>query len=139
MAKSLRRIALFLAATTCLTLAQENPLPTSLSSPDSVQPNQNSAQSLGDVARRVRKDHSEETKITPDEAKKLFAAVDRLTSFASEDTGFPQHGTVKRQLLGPDDIEKFARSKMSKDEYAERFARAELTMKKIGLLPPQID
>jgi len=135
MAKSLRRIALFLAATTCLTLAQENPLPTSLSSPDSVQPNQNSAQSLGDVARRVRKDHSEETKITPDEAKKLFAAVDRLTTFASEDTGFPQHATVKRQLLGPDDIEKFARSKMSKDEYADRFARAELTMKKIGLLP----
>src|SRR5437763_548502 len=127
---------LFLGLGSCVIAAQQNdPLPSRLASPDRVQQNHDSGQSLGDLARRTRKDHSEETKITAEDAKKLFTAVDRLTTFASEDSGFPQHTTVKRQLLGPDDIEKFARAKMAKDEYADRFARAELTMKKIGLLP----
>jgi hypothetical protein len=124
----------------CITLAQQaDPLPSSLSSSDRAQETSDSTQSLGDLARHVRKDHSEETKITAEDAKKLFAAVDRLTTFASEDSGFPQHAPVKRQLLGPDDIEKFARTRMAKEEYADRFARAELTMKKIGLLPRDFD
>src|SRR5579864_2273050 len=118
---------------------QTDPLPSSLSSSDRAQQSSDSGQSLGDLARHVRKDHSEETKLTSEDAKKLFAAVDRLTAFAAEDSGFPQHAPVKRQILGPDDIEKFARSRMAKDEYADRFARAELTMKKIGLLPRDFD
>jgi hypothetical protein len=118
---------------------QADPLPSSLSNSDRAQQTSDSGQSLGDVARHVRKDHSEETKLSPEDAKKLFAAVDRLTAFAAEDSGFPQHASVKRQILGPDDIEKFARSRMAKDEYADRFARAELTMKKIGLLPRDFD
>jgi len=118
---------------------QADPLPSSLSSSDRAQQSSDSGQSLGELARHARKDHSEETKITADDAKKLFAAVDRLTTFASEDSGFPQHAPVKRQLLGPDDIEKFARERMAKDDYADRFARAELTMKKIGLLPKNFD
>ena len=118
---------------------QADPLPSSLSNSDRAQQTSDSSQSLGDVARHVRKDRSEETVLTPEDAKKLFAAVDRLTTFASEDSGFPQHSPVKRQLLGPDDIEKFARARMAKEEYADRFARAELTMKKIGLLPKDFD
>jgi len=118
---------------------QTDPLPSSLSSSDRAQQSSDSGQSLGDLARHVRKDHSEETKLTPEDAKKLFAAVDRLTAFAAEDSGFPQHAPVKRQVLGPDDIEKFARERMAKDDYADRFARAELTMKKIGLLPKDFD
>lgn len=127
---------LFFAISSSATLAQQgDPLPSSLSTPDRAEQSQDSTPSLGDLARHVRKDHSEETKLTADDAKKLFADVDRLTTFASEDSGFPQHSPVKRQLLGPDDIEKFARTRLAKDEYADRFARAELTMKKIGLLP----
>src|SRR5215472_5200132 len=123
-----------------VTLAQQGEsLPSSLSSPDRTEPSQDTTQSLGDLARHVRKDHSEETKLTGDDAKKLFEAVDRLTAFASEDSGFPQHSSVKRQLLSPDDLEKMTRSRLGKEEFADRFARAQLTMKKFGLLPRDFD
>jgi len=116
--------------------AQEpEPLPPSLTNPERVQQNQDSGQSLGDLARKARKDHSEETQITPEEAKKLFSAVDRIAAFASEDSGFPQRSTIKRRLVSPEEVEKSARARMAKEEYSERIARSELTMKKFGLLP----
>jgi len=92
-------------AGSCLAFAQQSELPSSLSTPDSMQ-SQDSSQSLGDLARKAHKDHSEEAQITPEDAKKLFAAVDRITAFAAEDSGFPQHTPVKRQLIAPADIEK---------------------------------
>src|SRR4029077_2903101 len=67
--------------------------------------------------------------------KKLFAAVDRIASFASQDSGFALHSPIKRRMITRDDLEKSARAKLSKPEYEDRFARSELTMKKFGLLP----
>jgi hypothetical protein len=124
----------------CLSFAQQpDPLPRSLTAPDNGQEAQDSGQSLADMARKIRKDHSEETKMTAEDAKRLFAAVDRIANFASEDSGFPMHSPVKRRMIGPDDLEKSARSNLSKPEYADRFARSELTMKKFGLLPRDFD
>jgi len=125
-------------AGSCLACAQQSELPSSLSTPDSMQ-SQDSSQSLGDLARKAHKDHSEEAQITPEDAKKLFAAVDRITAFTAEDSGFPQYSPVKRQLIAPADIEKRMRERLAKDEHAERFARTELTMKKFGLLPRDFD
>lgn len=122
-----------------LAIAQQTQLPSSLSSPDSVQQDDGSGQSLADLARKARKDHSEEAQISPEDAKKLFAAVDRITAFASEDSGFPQHSPVKRQLIAPADIEKRMRQRLAKEELSDRIARAELTMKKFGLLPRDFD
>ena len=119
--------------------AQESELPQSLTGPDRLQQNQDSGQSLGDLARKARKDHSEDTKITPEEAKKLFSAVDRIAAFASEDSGFPQRSTIKRQLVSPEEVETSARARMAKEEYSERVARSELTMKKFGLLPREFN
>jgi hypothetical protein len=96
---------------------------------------QESGQSLADVARKLRKDRSEETKMTPEDAKKLFGAVDRIAAFASEDSGFPLRTAIKRRVVSPDEIEKEARAKMAREDYSERFARSELSMKKFGLLP----
>jgi hypothetical protein len=119
-----------------LSFSQESDsIPSSLSNSDNGQESQEPGQSLGDLARRVRKDHSEDTKMTDDEAKKLFAAVDQIAKFASEDTGFPLHSPVKRRMISPDELEQSARANLSKQDYAERFARSELTMKKFGLLP----
>lgn len=115
--------------------AQQAQLPSSITAPDSIQQGDDSGQSLGDLARKAHKDRSEEAQMTPEDAKKLFEAVDRITAFAAEDSGFPQHTPVKRQLISPADIEKRMREKLAKDEHAERFARTELTMKKFGLLP----
>lgn len=118
---------------------QSGSIPNSLSTPDNEQGTQESGQSLGEVARRVRKDHSEETKMSDEDVKKLFDAVDEITKFASEDSGFPQHSPVKRRMISPDELEQSARANLSKQEYADRFARSELTMKKFGLVPRDFD
>src|SRR6059036_2677081 len=85
---------------------QTGSLPSSLSEPQQVDNSQQADQSLSEQARRIRKDHSEETKLTPADAKELFAAVDRISAFASEDSGLALHGPVKRRIIGPDDVEK---------------------------------
>jgi hypothetical protein len=102
-------------------------------------PNAQGEQSLADVARKIRKEKPAEVKMTPDEAKDLFKHVDEVLDFASKDTGFPRRTAVKRQLAGPTDIEKFTKDRLSKEENVQRFARAELTMKKFGLLPRDFD
>jgi hypothetical protein len=92
-------------------------------------------QSLGDISRKLRKDHTEEVKMTEDDTKKLLGSVDELLTFAAEDSGFPKHSEVKSRLVGSADVEKFTRERLAKEEYTQRFERAEWTMKKFGLLP----
>jgi hypothetical protein len=97
------------------------------------------SESLADRARRVRKDRTNEVQMSTEDAKKLFSSVDKIIQFASEDSGFPRRVAVKRQMVGKADVEKFMRAQQAKQEYAERFARSELTMKKFGLLPRNFD
>ncbi len=92
-------------------------------------------QSLGELARKVRKDHTAEVQMSDADAQELFSSVDKITTFASEDSGFPKRASVKRRLVGSADVEKYTRDQEGKAEYAERFTRAEMTMKKFGLLP----
>jgi hypothetical protein len=103
---------------------------------DQAAPRQPQAQqSLGDIARRLRKNRQLEVQISSAEAKELFALVDKILDFATEDTLLPRKAPVKRRLVGQDEVERYFRLKLAKAEYAQRFARAELTMKKFGLLP----
>jgi len=92
-------------------------------------------QSLGDLARKARKDHTQEVRISDAEAQELFRSVDKIIDFASEDTGFPKHSTVKRRLISSADVEKYTREQEEKQNWTQRFGGAELTMKKFGLLP----
>ena len=112
---------------------QDSAIPSSLSQDIDVAPPQ--TQSLGDVARKMRKDISTEVKMTPDDTKKLFEAVDKIFSFASDDSGLPKHSTVKRQLVGREAVEKYTSEQMKKADFIKRFARSEITMKKFGFLP----
>lgn len=114
-------------------VGQQAGLPASLSSDTDSQTPQ--TQSLGDLARKMRKDTTTEVKMTDADAKKLFAEVDKLLTFASEDSGFPKRASVKRQLVSREEVEKYTHEQMQKAEYVQRFGRSELTMKKIGLLP----
>jgi hypothetical protein len=91
--------------------------------------------SLADVARKLRKDKPAEVKMTEVDAKELFRSVDKVFEFASEDTGFLKHNAVKKQVVGQTDIEKFTKDRLARADFSQRFARAELTMKKFGLLP----
>jgi hypothetical protein len=99
----------------------------------------NQGQSLGDLARKVRKDHTDEVQMSDEDAKKLFSSVDEILTFASGDTGFPQKASVKRRLVGSADVEKYTREQQAKQGFAQRFTRSELTMKKFGLLPRDFD
>jgi phosphopantetheinyl transferase (holo-ACP synthase) len=92
-------------------------------------------QSLGELARKVRKDHTTEVQMSDADAKELFKSVDKIVAFASEDSGYPKHSAVKRRLVSSAEVEKYTRDQEAKEEYAQRFARSEMTMKKFGLLP----
>ena len=94
-----------------------------------------SSPSLGDVARKLRKDTTDEVRMTDADTKKLFESVDRIFTFAAEDTGMPKHAVVKRRLVSKADVEKYARGALAKEEFTQRFAQEELSMKKLGFLP----
>jgi hypothetical protein len=98
-------------------------------------PTQSQAQSLGDIARRLRKDTTTNVKMTDSDAKKLFESVDRIFAFAAQDSEMPKRAVVKRQLVTKADVEKFTRDRLAKEEYTQRFTQAELSMKKLGFLP----
>jgi hypothetical protein len=82
---------------------------------------------------------TEERKISPQEAEKLFRSVDEILQFVSKDTLFPIKHEVKRQLVGRDQVEAYVTSHTSEDEDAKRLRRSELVLKKFGLLPRDFD
>jgi hypothetical protein len=92
-------------------------------------------QSLADMARKLRKDHTQETRLTPEEEKKLLGSISELFTFASEDSGFAKRSVVKSRFVEEKEVETSTKERLSKKEYTQRFARSELTMKKFGLLP----
>lgn len=94
-----------------------------------------SGPSLGDVARKMRKDTSEEVKMTNADTERLFKSVDTIFDFAVQDTGMPKHSVVKRRMVSKADVEKYVQGNLAKEEYAQRFVQAEMSMKKLGLVP----
>ena len=56
-----------------------------------------SSQSLADVARKLRKDTTDEVRMTDADTKKLFESVDRIFAFAAEDSGMPKHADGEAQ------------------------------------------
>jgi hypothetical protein len=129
--RALLAVALWCASA----LGQQAVAPTSLHSDLNSAGTQDPNQSLGDLARKMRKDPTSQVQMSAEDAQKLFQSVDKLVAFAAVDTGFAQHSLVKRRLVGPEEVEKFTRGQLAKQEYAQRFARSEMTMKKFGLLP----
>jgi phosphopantetheine adenylyltransferase len=66
-----------------------------------------SGQSLADVARKLRKDTSDEVKMNAADTKRLFQSVDTIFDFAAEDSGMPKHSVVKRRMVSKADVEKY--------------------------------
>ncbi|MFZ0394116.1 MAG: hypothetical protein WAL73_09700, partial [Terracidiphilus sp.] len=80
-----------------------------------------------------------ETHITPDQAKQLFALVDQLMQFASQETGLPIKSTVKRQIRTRAEVEAYLNEKFNEDEGAKRLQKGEIVLKKFGLLDKDFD
>ncbi len=91
--------------------------------------------SLGDIARDLRDKKRPDVQVTASDAKDLFAALDEVLSFASTDTGFLRRASVKRQLVGRDEVDReFADAAADKAEQ-QRLLQSEVVLKKFGLLP----
>jgi hypothetical protein len=73
-------------------------------------------------------------KITPEQAQQLFAAVDELIKFSSDETGLPVKSTVKRTLTTRTDVESYLDEKFNEDAGAKRLQRDEVVLRKFGLL-----
>jgi hypothetical protein len=80
-----------------------------------------------------------ETHITPDQAKQLFALIDQLMHFSSEETGLAIQSQVKPQLTSRAQVESYLREKFNEDEGARRMQRGEIVLKKFGLLDHDFD
>ena len=75
-----------------------------------------------------------EKHITPEQAQQLFALVDQLMKFSSQETALPIKSSVKRQLTSRAAVEGYLKSKFDEDEGAKRLQRGEIVLKKFGLL-----
>jgi len=80
-----------------------------------------------------------DARITPEQAKQLFALVDELLKFSSQETGLPIKNTVKRRLITRQEVEKYLDQKFNDDEGAKRLQRDEIVLKKFGLLDPDFE
>jgi hypothetical protein len=73
-------------------------------------------------------------KITPAQAKELFASVDQILGFASKDSDLSIRHPVKRRLTNRAEVEGYILSKMKDDKDAQRLESSEIVLKKFGLL-----
>lgn len=77
--------------------------------------------------------------ITPEQARQLFALVDQLIHFSSEESGLPIKSEVKRQLTTRAEVETYLKEKFDDDQDAKRLQRDEIVLKKFGLLDRDFD
>ena len=82
---------------------------------------------------------AQEHRITPEEARELLNSVDKILKFDSEQTLLEIRRPVKRQLVDRDEVQRFIQKRLEDDEDARRLQRAEIVLKKFGLLPRDFD
>jgi len=75
-----------------------------------------------------------ETHITPEQAKELFALVDQLIKFSSDETGLAIKADVKRKMTTRADVEAYLKEKFDEDQGAKRLQQGEIVLNKFGLL-----
>src|SRR5262245_21092332 len=74
-------------------------------------------------------------RLTPEESKELLQSVDEIMRFASQDTLLPIKHSVKKAIVGREQVEKYLNEKFESDVDRIRFERSELVLKKFGSLP----
>lgn len=82
----------------------------------------------------AKPNEAEHKPITKDQAKELFKSVDDILSFVSADTKLPIDHTVKRKLITRDEVNRYLREKFEEDKGEKRMERAEIVLKKFGLI-----
>ena len=80
-----------------------------------------------------------ERKITDAEAQELFKSFDEILAFASRDTGLPIKSPVKHKIVSRDEVEKYMLERMKDDPDAARLEHSEISLKKFGLIPKDMN
>jgi hypothetical protein len=80
-----------------------------------------------------------DARMTPEQESQLFALVDELIKFSSEETGLPIKSQVRRQVTNRAAVESYLKEKTEEDENAKRMQRGEIVLKKFGLLDRDFD
>ncbi len=91
------------------------------------------------VQKQQKQAPAPERKITDAEAKELFESFDEILQFASKDTGLPIKGPVKHKIVSRDEVEKYMLDRMKDDPDAKRLEASELSLKKFGLIPKDMN
>jgi hypothetical protein len=92
------------------------------------------APQAGQVSKAPEGGKKTDAHMTPEQTKQLFALVDQLIKFSSEETGLPIKSDVKRQITDRATVEGYLKDKFAEDESAKRMQRGEIVLKKFGLL-----
>jgi hypothetical protein len=124
-------LASFLLCLPLLAAAQDPRPPAAASSSPSPAPQSQSSKpplALDDPAPPAHR-------LTPEESKELLQSVDEVLHFASQDTLLPIKHSVKKAIVGREQVEKYLNEKFESDVDRIRFERSELVLKKFGLLP----
>lgn len=80
-----------------------------------------------------------DTHLTKQQADELLASVDGILTFVSKDTHLANNRPIKRAIHTRAEVSEILRKKMDEDEGAHRMQRAELVLKKFGLLDRDFD
>ena len=80
-----------------------------------------------------------DTHLTKAQADELLASVDGILAFVSKDTHLANNKPIKRVIHTRAEVTEILRKKMAEDEGARRMQRAELVLKKFGLLDRDFD
>ncbi|MBE7181262.1 MAG: hypothetical protein INR71_08650, partial [Terriglobus roseus] len=80
-----------------------------------------------------------DTHLTKAQADELLASVDGILAFVSKDTHLPSTHPIKRVIHTRAEVTEILRKKMAEDEGTKRMQRAELVLKKFGLLDRDFD
>jgi hypothetical protein len=131
-----------LAATMAAAAPQKTVTPSQTPPAGSAQPaqpsnndsNKDTAKDSGNASDKTSDKATGSAHITPEQAKQLFALVDELMKFSSDETGLPIKSPVKRRLTTRAEVEGYLNEKFSEDESAKRLQRDEIVLKKFGLL-----
>ncbi|GAA3758787.1 hypothetical protein [Terriglobus aquaticus] len=80
-----------------------------------------------------------DTHLTKAQADDLLASVDGILAFVSKDTHLANNKPIKRAIHTRAEVTEILRRKMAEDEGTRRMQRAELVLKKFGLLDRDFD
>ena len=80
-----------------------------------------------------------DTHLTKQQAAELLASIDGILAFVSKDTKLASTHPIKKVIRAREEVTRILRDKMAEDEGAKRMQRAELVLKKFGLLDRDFD